>query len=144
MRTSAFDGADDSYVANLEKWAAAGGKGGAVMHVENVEGITYEELRPKKQKTPGAQVGGFPVYPDLVRELSQPGFVSDDVRQARALHVCAVLSAWSYCDAATLSSIMVRMGLAKNRCRRIVVVNDSMFVRSTEEGPSSRARRPRS
>jgi hypothetical protein len=101
------------------------------MQIENVQGITYAEMRPRKPITSPPQIGGFPVYPDLVRDLCDPGFVSEEERQARALHICAVLSAWAYSDASTLSSIMVRMGLEKNRCRQIVVANDTMFVRST-------------
>lgn len=97
------------------------------MPVENVQGITYGQLRPLKAVTTG--VGGFPVYPDLVRELCDE--TNPNLRRTRALHVAAVLSAWAYSDAATLSSVAVRMGLERNRVRKISVVNDSMFVRST-------------
>jgi len=104
------------------------------MPIENVQGITYGELRPRKRideaNTGDARIGGFPVYPNLMRELCDPDG-DPAIRHARELHLCAVFSAWAYSDAVTLSSIAVRMGLEKNRVRKTVVVNDSMFVRST-------------
>lgn len=97
------------------------------MPIENVQGITYGQLRPLKEPT--NYVGGFPVYPNLIDELRDTE--NPSLQRTRALHVCAVLSAWAYSDTATLSSIAVRMGLERNRVRKISIVNDSMFVRST-------------
>src|SRR5205085_5788573 len=97
------------------------------METESVYGITYGDIRPVKALS-APKVGGFPVYPDLVDDLC--GWTTGSPPE-QVTHVCAVLSAWAYSDAHTLSQMMVRMGLERNRCRRICIVNDSMFVRST-------------
>jgi hypothetical protein len=49
----------------------------------------------------------------------------------QAAHVCAVLAGWAYSSHETVATMMVRMGLEKNRCRSIALVNDTMFVCST-------------
>src|SRR5262249_20358123 len=67
---------------------------------------------------------GFPVYPRLVDDLTRAG--TGYSRQAA--HVCAVLSGWAYSAQETVATMMVRLGLERNRCRFISLVNDTMFV----------------
>ncbi len=85
-------------------------------------GPSYEALRPFKGVT-----AGFPVYPNLVDDLTRAGAGYS----SRAAHVCAVLAGWAYAAHDTVATMMVRLGLEKNRCRFIGIQNDTMFVCST-------------
>jgi hypothetical protein len=82
-------------------------------------GPSYQELRPFKS------VGrGFPVYPRLIDDLTAAGTGYSRL----AAHVCAVLSGWAYSAQDTVATMMVRLGLERNRCRSICLTNDTMFV----------------
>lgn len=95
---------------------------------EKIKGITFAALRPLKHgadESAGAR-RVFPVYPDLVEELRRA--TGPDARTA---HILAVMSGWAYSDARTLSAMMVRLGLEKNRCRYLEISNNAMFIRSS-------------
>ena len=93
---------------------------------EKVDAPSLAALRPLKHTADVArgQDAAFPVYPDLVQRLV------DDERDI-VRYVCAVLAGWAYSDPTTVSSMMARLGLPKNRCRYIEITNNSMFIRSS-------------
>ncbi len=95
------------------------------MHTERTQGATYTKIRPFKGKA--ADGGGFPVYPNLVKDLVGQGAGYHE----QAAHVCAVLSAWAYSEPKTVAMMAVRLGLEQNRCRSITLDNDTMFVCSS-------------
>jgi hypothetical protein len=97
-------------------------KEGADMVRAKTTGPSYQELRPFKN------VGhGFPVYPRLVDDLAGAGASYN----RQAVHVCSVLAGWAYSTSETVATMMVRLGLERNRCRSISLANDTMFVCST-------------
>lgn len=99
-----------------------------MMQREKIRGPTFAALRPAKHgedERKGAK-SQFPVYPGLVDDLCR-----GSGQDAQAAHVCAVLSGWAYSDARTLSAMMVRLGLEKNRCRSLEISNNAMFIRSS-------------
>src|SRR4051794_2527005 len=82
-----------------------------------------------------ARAGLFPVYADLQDRLLAPSDPLVDGEPdgadrviARTLAVCA---GYAYSDAETVSTMMARMGLPRNRCRMIAMVNEAMFIVST-------------
>jgi len=80
-------------------------------------------LRPfKATLTPS-----FPVYQDLAERLVSASVHPDDT----VAHALATCSGYSYSDAATLATIMARMGLDENHCVQISTTVDAMFIRST-------------
>lgn len=84
---------------------------------------SYEALRPLKPTlTPS-----FPVYADLADRLVSAA-AHPDTTVAHALATC---SGYSYSDAATVATIMARMGLDRNHCVEIATTVDAMFIRST-------------
>lgn len=84
---------------------------------------SYEHLRPYKPKRSDT----FPVYPELVEMLVKATKVPDaDLR-----FVMAVCSSYAYGDAATLATIMARLGLEENNCVMIAEYVDVLFLTST-------------
>jgi hypothetical protein len=71
--------------------------------------------------------GDVPLYPNLVRDLC--AIKAGDYDETAA-HVCAVLCGWAYSDAEVVATMMVRLGLERNRCRYIGLVNGAMLVSS--------------
>lgn len=100
--------------------------------VHDVIGPTYQTLRPLGR--PPVVPGVFPVYPDLVSKLVTPAHPADPDRRHPdkvVAHVLATLAGYAYADADTVSMMMTRMGLEKNRCRMIGEYVDAMFIDST-------------
>jgi hypothetical protein len=68
-----------------------------------------------------------PLYPNLVDDLCKvERYAYDPI----AAHVCAVLCGWAYADAEVVATMMVRLGLERNRCRYIGLINDAMLISS--------------
>jgi Lipase (class 3) len=89
----------------------------------DTRGPDRKRLRPfGPRDTPG-----FPVYPDLESRLLKTAEHPDST----VAHVLATCAAYAYSDAATLSTIMARMGLMENHCRMVTSSIDGMFIRST-------------
>ena len=55
-----------------------------------------------------------PIYPELTRDLVNAAVVPND--QIR--FVLGVCSAYAYGNASTVATVMDRLGLTRNRCRR--------------------------
>ncbi|HEX2701121.1 MAG TPA: lipase family protein [Acidimicrobiales bacterium] len=82
-----------------------------------------EVLRPlRPTRTPS-----FPVYGALADHLASVTAHPD----ATVAHALATCSGYSYSDAATLATIMARLGLDGNHCVQISTTVDAMFIRST-------------
>jgi hypothetical protein len=86
-------------------------------------GGTFDKLRPLRP----SNTEDFPVYHDLVARLLRPGPFEYD---ATVAHVAAVLAGWSYSAPNVVATMMVRMGLERNRCRYIGLSNDALLVSS--------------
>ena len=69
-----------------------------------------------------------PVYPDLVARLAA---ATTPVPDRIVRFVLAVCSSYAYGDVATVSTIMDRLGLTRNRCRMISEYVDALFLTST-------------
>ena len=84
---------------------------------------SFQVLRPLKPTlTPS-----FPVYHDLVDRLVSASEHPDPT----VAHALATCSGYSYSDAATLATIMARLGLDENHCVQLSTTVDAMFIRST-------------
>ncbi|MGC9670603.1 lipase family protein [Planosporangium sp. 12N6] len=83
---------------------------------------TYRHLRPLKKP----ESATFPVYKKLEDILTQVSEHPDRV----VAHVLATCAGYAYADAATLTTIMARMGLESNQCRQLSEDVDAMFISS--------------
>ncbi|MGI8807734.1 MAG: lipase family protein [Acidimicrobiales bacterium] len=93
------------------------------MLIAHCRAPSKEVLRPYKPTlTPS-----FPVYHDLADKLLSVS-VHPDATVAHALATC---SGYAYSEAATLATVMARMGLDENNCVQISTTVDAMFIRST-------------
>lgn len=83
-------------------------------------GFDYSALRPPAARNP------FPVIKGLAGLLAgvNPDAPPDE-RVARVLGTCA---GYAYSDLATVSMMMTRMGLPRNRCVQVSQVVDAMFI----------------
>jgi predicted lipase len=90
----------------------------AVSYDKEVLPARYDESR---------SFGFHPVYPNL-RDILRTAERQPNAAIAHALATC---SAYSYSDAYTLSMIMTRIGLERNRCYMISESVDAMLIDST-------------
>lgn len=88
----------------------------------------YNILRPLRASDELRIPNAFPVYQKIEECLLKPAYPHPDDVIAHALAVC---SGYAYSDAATLSMMMARLGLEKNRCRMISQVVQPMYIVST-------------
>lgn len=79
----------------------------------------------------GASAPPFPVYPDLAGRLLAAHLPDADGRDGMVAHVLATFSGYAYADAATMSSIMARLGLEGGACVRVTQTVDAMYIHST-------------
>ncbi|HVE85014.1 MAG TPA: lipase family protein [Myxococcales bacterium] len=84
---------------------------------------TYAELRPLKP----AVSPTFPVYADLPEQLTRIALHPDGT----AAHVLATCAGYSYAEEDTVAMMMARLGLEKNRCLKVCLGVDAMFICST-------------
>lgn len=84
---------------------------------------SYEILRPTLLHEPGTV---FPVYEHLVDDLVGASGLPDPTVQ----HALAVASGYAYSDAATMTEMMARMGMEKNRCLQASMTVEPMFIDS--------------
>ncbi|MFP3991973.1 lipase family protein [Streptomyces sp. E11-3] len=104
----------------------------------------FDTLRPDKMPLRPAR-DGFPVYPDLVERLAEAREQPD--RDGVIPHALATCAAYAYSgygqqgDAATVATIMARLGLAENRCRVFEQRVDAMFITSAAYLVQDRDRR---
>lgn len=93
------------------------------MLISHCTAPSYEALRPLKASlTPT-----FPVYRDLADRLVGAAAHPDPT----VAHVLAVCAGYAYSDAATVATVMARLGLELNSCVEIGASVDAMFIRST-------------
>lgn len=97
-------------------------KGG--LWVRDATAPPYQDLRPFDVPP---ETRGFPIYPDLVDHLVNVKEHPDPI----VAHVLATCAGYSYSGAETLSVIMARMGLDRNRCHMFSASVDAMFICST-------------
>lgn len=90
-------------------------------------GITYDREVLPAGYDESRSFGFRPVYPDLPEILR----TADKHPNAVIAHALATCAAYSYSDADTLSMIMTRMGLERNRCHMISESVDAMLIDST-------------
>lgn len=93
------------------------------MLIESAIAPSYTALRPLKPRKSAT----FPVYDGLANTLSK----ALDAPDPTVAHVLAVAAGYAYSDAATVSMIMARMGLAENHCLMVGQYVDAMFIDST-------------
>src|SRR5262245_494361 len=93
------------------------------MQVKLATAPTYAELRPMKSATTPT----FPVYTDLAEQLVRAASHPDQT----AAHVMATCAGYSYADEQTVAMMMTRLGLEQNRCFRVGLSVDAMFICST-------------
>jgi Lipase (class 3) len=86
-------------------------------------GETFDRLRPLRP----SKTADFPVYHDLIARLLRPARFEYD---ATVAHVAAVLAGWSYSAPNVVATMMVRMGLERNRCRYIGLSNSALLISS--------------
>ncbi|MGW1682773.1 lipase family protein [Saccharopolyspora sp. NPDC002376] len=101
----------------------------------NSVGYSFDELSIKYPKSvlpqeyeEAVSFNFEPVYPDLKRTLLEADNTQPNAKIAHALAAC---SAYSYADEETLSIIMTRMGLERNRCHMVSQRVDAMLIDST-------------
>src|SRR5689334_14689378 len=96
-----------------------------MMLYENVRPTQSMQIITKEAPPPAAEdvVGGY-----LTHGINVHGAPAYDHDMA---HLLAVASAWAYADATSLSNMMARVGLVRNRCRLVSITNDALFVRAT-------------
>lgn len=90
-----------------------------------------EVIRPLGRFNPADP---FPVYDDLEDRLLTPSAPMTDTEthpDSTVAHILAVCAGYSYSDADTLSVMMARMGLERNRVRMIGQYVDAMSIAST-------------
>src|SRR5690349_17298690 len=73
----------------------------------------------------------FPIYAHLADDLVVVHHAVDGERDATVAHVLATCAAYGYPDAATVSTMMGRVGLEANACVRITQTVDAMLIFST-------------
>jgi Lipase (class 3) len=84
---------------------------------------SFAQLRPlKPPSTPG-----FPVYAGLAEKLAAVKRHPDDT----AAHVLATCAGYAYAEEQTVAMMMARLGLERNRCLRVFMSVDAMFISST-------------
>ncbi|HEY8208861.1 MAG TPA: lipase family protein [Myxococcaceae bacterium] len=93
------------------------------MQVMSAIAPDFAELRPLKSiSTPG-----FPVYPGLAKRMMAANNHPDDC----TAHVLATCAGYAYAEEQTVAMMMARLGLEKNRCLRVFLGVDAMFISST-------------
>jgi hypothetical protein len=91
-------------------------------------GVSYKDLAVQYEKDGTVTTYGFrPTYENLEDTLLNSTNCPDNT----IAHVLATCSAYAYSDSDTLSLIMTRMGLEKNRCRMVAQYVDGMLIDST-------------
>ena len=97
--------------------------------IQDVAAPATDVMRPLN----GARTRGFPVYHDLEKLLREPGsdLADDGGPDEIVAHVLAVCAGYAYSDAGTVSLMMARMGLERNRVRLIAQSVDAMFIESS-------------
>src|SRR5687767_13484131 len=93
------------------------------MEVKLATAPTFEVLRPMKSATTPT----FPVYADLPDKLVQVASHPDET----AAHVMVTCAGYAYAEEQTLAMMMTRMGLEQNRCFKVAMAVDAMFICST-------------
>jgi len=93
------------------------------MLIEQATAPSLSELRPVKP----VRSAGFPVYDGLVDALVGPKQHPDDT----VAHLLSVASGYAYSDAETVSMMLARMGLERNRCLKVSQTVDAMLIEST-------------
>ena len=93
---------------------------------------SYRTLRPFRDAA-HVTSATFPVYPDLVGELLRAHAAPEDPPRPdpTVAHVLATCAGYAYSDAATVATMMARLGLAENRCVMVAESVDAMFICST-------------
>lgn len=93
------------------------------MLIENASAPPYSTLRTIKP----VDSSTFPVYHDLAVTLAG----ADRQPDGAVAHTLAVAAGYAYSDSKTVAMMLARMGLADNRCHRVEMSVDAMFIQST-------------
>lgn len=93
------------------------------MQVKLATAPTFEVLRPMKSATTPT----FPVYADLADQLARVSSHPDQT----AAHVMVTCAGYAYAEEQTLAMMMTRLGLERNRCFKVAMAVDAMFICST-------------